>query len=86
MSINNLENSNEMGKKGREFVKNNFNSFIKVDPQEGLGTQVETDFIELFEDHKIYATAFLPFSSFKSSDFYSEYSYCLLYTSDAADE
>ena len=25
MSINNLENSNEMGKKGREFVKNNFN-------------------------------------------------------------
>ena len=25
MSVNNLENSNEMGKKGREFVKNNFN-------------------------------------------------------------
>ena len=64
------------------FVKNNFNSFIKVDQQEGLGTQVETDFIELFEDHKIYASAFLPFSSLKSSDIYTEYSYfCLLYTS-----
>ena len=57
------------------FVKNNFNSFIKVDQQEGLGTQVETDFIELFEDHKIYASAFLPFSSLKSSDIYTEYSY-----------
>ncbi|MEL0008416.1 MAG: hypothetical protein VW741_00950 [Flammeovirgaceae bacterium] len=57
------------------FVKNNFNSFIKVDQQEGLGTQVETDFIELFEDHKIYASAFLPFSSLKSSDLYTEYSY-----------
>ena len=57
------------------FVKNNFNSFIKVDPQEGLGTQVETDFIEMFEDHKIYANAFLPFSSLKSSDLYTEYSY-----------
>ena len=57
------------------FVKNNFNSFIRVDQQEGLGTQVETDFIELFEDHKIYASAFLPFSSLKSSDLYTEYSY-----------
>ncbi len=66
---------NNGSKYSYSFVKNNFNSFIKVDPQEGLGTQVETDFIELFEDHKIYATAFLPFSSFKSSDFYSEYSY-----------
>ena len=57
------------------FIKNNFNSFVKIDPIEGYGTQVETDFIELFEDHKLYAKSFLPFSSLKSSDIYTEYSY-----------
>ena len=57
------------------FIKNNFNSFLKVDPIEGSGTQVETDFIELFEDHNLYAKAFLPFSSLKSTDIFSQYSY-----------
>lgn len=56
-------------------IKNNFNSFLKIDPQEGLGTQIESDFIELFEDHKFYATAFLPFSSLKSSDIFTEYTF-----------
>ena len=56
-------------------IKNNFNSFLRIDPQEGLGTQVESDFIELFEDHKFYASAFLPFSSLKSSDIFTEYSF-----------
>ena len=37
------------------FIKNNFNSFLRVDPLEGFGTQVETDFIELFENHNLYA-------------------------------
>ena len=57
------------------FIKNNFNSFLRVDPLEGFGTQVETDFIELFEDHNLYAKAFMPLSSLKSSDIFSQYSY-----------
>lgn len=57
------------------FVKNNFNSFLHIDPLEGLGSMIETDFIELFEDHKIYARSFLPLSSLKSTDIFTEYSY-----------
>ena len=57
------------------FIKNNFNNFLRIDPLEGFGTQVETDFIELFEDHNLYAKAFLPLSSLKSSDIFSQYSY-----------
>ncbi len=57
------------------FVKNNFNSFLHIDPLEGLGSIIETDFIELFEDHKIYARSFLPLSSLKSTDIFTEYSY-----------
>ena len=57
------------------FIKNNFNTFVLVDPFEGFGTQIETDFIELFENHNLYASAFLPLSSLKSSDVFTEYSF-----------
>ena len=57
------------------FLKNNFNSFVLVDPLEGFGTQIETDFIELFENQNLYAKAFLPLSRLKSSDIFVEYSY-----------
>ena len=57
------------------FLKNNFNTFVLIDPLEGFGTQIETDFIELFENHNLYARAFLPVSSLKSSDIFTEYSY-----------
>ena len=57
------------------FLKNNFNSFVLVDPLEGFGTQIETDFIELFENQNLYAKAFLPLSRLKSSDIFAEYSY-----------
>ena len=57
------------------FLKNNFNSFVLVDPLEGFGTQIETDFIELFENQNLYARAFLPLSRLKSSDIFVEYSY-----------
>ena len=36
---------------------------------------IATDFIELFEDHKLYARSFLPLSSLKSTDIFTEYSY-----------
>ena len=72
----NRDNSRRIGNKYKySIIKNNFNSFLRIDPQEGLGTQVESDFIELFEDHKFYASAFLPFSSLKSSDIFTEYSF-----------
>ena len=57
------------------FLKNNFNTFVLIDPLEGFGTQIETDFIELFENHNLYTRAFLPVSSLKSSDIFTEYSY-----------
>ena len=57
------------------FLKNNFNTFVLIDPLEGFGTQIETDFIELFENHNLYAKAFLPVSSLKSSDIFTEYTY-----------
>ena len=57
----NRDNRRRVGNKYKySVIKNNFNSFLRIDPQEGLGTQVESDFIELFEDHKFYASAFLP--------------------------
>ena len=72
----NRDNRRRIGNKYKySIIKNNFNSFLRIDPQEGLGTQVESDFIELFEDHKFYASAFLPFSSLKSSDIFTEYSF-----------
>ena len=72
----NRDNRRRVGNKYKySVIKNNFNSFLRIDPQEGLGTQVESDFIELFEDHKFYASAFLPFSSLKSSDIFTEYSF-----------
>ena len=72
----NRDNRRRIGNKYKySVIKNNFNSFLRIDPQEGLGTQVESDFIELFEDHKFYASAFLPFSSLKSSDIFTEYSF-----------
>ena len=72
----NRDNRRRIGNKyNYSVIKNNFNSFLRIDPQEGLGTQVESDFIELFEDHKFYASAFLPFSSLKSSDIFTEYSF-----------
>ncbi len=75
IEMKNVAGKNTYSKYKSSFVRNNFNSFIKVDPQEGFGSQVETDFIELFEDHKLFASAFLPFSSLKSSDLFTEYSY-----------
>lgn len=72
----NKKPSNNLGSKYRySFVKNNFNSFLEIDPLEGLGSIIETDFIELFENHKLYARSFLPLSSLKSTDIFTEYSY-----------
>ena len=78
--LKNIEiNKNKRTSLGKKYqysiIKNNFNSFLRIDPQEGFGTQVESDFLELFEDHKFYATAFLPFSSLKSADIFTEYNY-----------
>ena len=74
----NRDNRRRVGNKYKySVIKNNFNSFLRIDPQEGLGTQVESDFIELFEDHKFYASTFLPFSSLKSSDIFTEYEFPL---------
>ena len=57
------------------FIKNNFNSFIAVDPIKGFGTQIETDIIDIFENHRLYGRAFLPFSHLKSGDIFVEYSF-----------
>ena len=77
---NNLNQSNRWSNRlpydyKYSFLKNNFNSFVLVDPLEGFGTQIETDFIELFENQNLYAKAFLPLSRLKSSDIFAEYSY-----------
>ena len=77
-NINNFQNeSRDSGpiNYSYSFIKNNFNSFIKIDPLEKYGSQIETDFIDIFEDHKLYARAFVPFTSIKSSDIFTEYSY-----------
>ena len=77
-NINNFQNRTQISEPisyNYSLVKNNFNSFIKIDPLEGYGSQIETDFIDVLEDHKLYAKAFIPFSSIKSSDIYTEYTY-----------
>ena len=77
-NINNFQNRTKISgptNYNYSLVKNNFNSFIKIDPLEGYGSQIETDFIDVLEDHKLYAKAFVPFSSIKSSDIYTEYTY-----------
>ena len=77
-NINNFQNRTKLSgpiNYNYSLVKNNFNSFIKIDPLEGYGSQIETDFIDILEDHKLYAKAFVPFSSIKSSDIYTEYTY-----------
>ena len=56
-------------------IKNNFNSFLFIDPIKGFGNRIETDIIDLFENHKLYSNAFIPFSNLKSPDIFIEYSY-----------
>ena len=56
-------------------IKNNFNSFFFIDPIKGFGNRIETDIIDLFENHKLYSNAFIPFSNLKSPDIFIEYSY-----------
>lgn len=77
-NINNFQNKSKVFEPVNyrySFIKNNFNNFIKIDPLEKYGNQIETDFIDIFEDHKLYARAFVPFASIKSSDIFTEYSY-----------
>ena len=56
-------------------LTNNFNSFLFIDPIKGFGNKIETDIIDLFENHKLYSNAFIPFSNLKSPDIFIEYSY-----------
>ena len=56
-------------------VKNNFNTFLAIDPIKKFGTQIETDIIDLFENHRLYGKVFVPFSNLKSGDIFVEYSF-----------
>jgi len=56
-------------------IKNNFNSFLFIDPIKGFGNKIEVDIIDLFENHKLYSNAFMPFRNLKSPDIFIEYSY-----------
>ena len=56
-------------------IKNNFNSFLFIDPIKGFGNKIEVDIIDLFENHKLYTNAYVPFRNLKSPDIFVEYSY-----------